>query len=159
MLTLHDIWKDGRVLLGRDTPREGIISAASNAERERDLSWIDFSTLADFSPDGDKALFTETGEGGGTTYGVYLRKTDGSAAIRLGDGYALALSPDGNWVASAPLTPLSPIVLLPTGAGFVHLPPDGMDHVSARAGRQPGVAGANQPELAVDFRAEPRPCT
>jgi len=131
MLTLHDIWKDGRVLLGRDTPREGIISAASNAERERDLSWFDFSTLADFSPDGDKALFTETGEGGGTTYGVYLRKTDGSAAIRLGDGYALALSPDGNWVASAPLTPQSPIVLLPTGAGSPRtLPPDGMDHVS-----------------------------
>ena len=132
MLTLHDIWRDGRVLLGRDTPREGIISASSGGEHERDLSWFDFSTLADFSADGSTALFTETGEGGGTTYGVYLRKTDGSAAIRLGDGYALALSPDGNWVASSPVGAQSPLVLLPTGAGAPKsFPPDGMDHVAA----------------------------
>src|SRR6266481_5786986 len=71
MLTLHDIWRDGRVLLGRDTPREGIISTSSGSDRERDLSWFDFSTLADFSADGQTVLFTETGEGGGTTYGVY----------------------------------------------------------------------------------------
>ena len=131
MLTLHDIWHDGRVLLGRDTPREGIISTAAG-EHERDLSWFDFSTLADFSADGGTALFTETGEGGGTTYGVYLRKTDGSPAIRLGDGYALALSPDQNWVASSPIGAQSPLIFLPTGAGAPRpLPPDGMDHVAA----------------------------
>jgi serine/threonine protein kinase len=132
MLTLHDIWRDGRVLLGRDTPREGIISTSTTNQNERDLSWFDFSTLADFSADGETTIFTETGEGGGTTYGVYLRKTDGSAAIRLGDGYALALSPDGNWVASAPIGSQTPLVLLPTGAGAPKpLPADGMDHVSA----------------------------
>jgi eukaryotic-like serine/threonine-protein kinase len=130
MLTLHDIYRDGRVLLGRDTPREGIISTGAAGERERDLSWFDFSTLADFSADGETSLFTETGEGGGTTYGVYLRKTDGSAAIRLGDGYALALSPDGKWVASSPLGSQSPIIFLPTGAGAPRpLPADGMDHL------------------------------
>ena len=130
MLTLHDIYRDGRVLLGRDTPREGIISTGSGAEHERDLSWFDFSTLADFSADGESTLFTETGEGGGTTYGVYLRKTDGSPAIRLGDGYALALSPDGKWVASSPLGSQAPIIFLPAGAGTPRpLPADGMDHL------------------------------
>jgi hypothetical protein len=40
-------------------------------------------------------LFTEGGEGGGPKYAVYLRKTDGSPAIRLSEGNGLALSPDG----------------------------------------------------------------
>ncbi len=30
---------------------------------------------------------------------IYLRKTDGSPAVRLGDGNRPALSPDGKWVA------------------------------------------------------------
>jgi len=132
MLTLHDIWRDGRVLLGRDTPREGIISVRASGERERDLSWFDYSTLADFSADGKTALFTETGEGGGTMYGVYLRKTDGSPAVRLGEGYAFGLSPDENWVLSATLKPRAPMVLLPTGAGESRqFPSDGMDHLGA----------------------------
>lgn len=132
MLTLHDIWKDGRVLLGRDTPRQGLIAASVDSSHERDLSWFDFSTLSDLSQDGETALFTETGEGGGTTYGVYLRKTDGAAAIRLGDGYALGLSPDGKWAVSSPLGSQSPMILLPTGAGTPRpLPSDGMDHFSA----------------------------
>ncbi len=49
---------------------------------------------------------------------IYLRKTDGSPAVRLGDGNRPALSPDGKWVAcilnNGPKTELT---LLPTGAG------------------------------------------
>jgi len=132
MLTLHDIWRDGRALLGRDSPREGIISLPANGEKERDLSWFDFSTLFDFSADGKTALFTETGEGGGGTYGVYMRDTDGSPAVRLGDGYALALSPDKKWVISVSLGDQQPLVILPTGPGQLkRLPSDGMTHVSA----------------------------
>ena len=130
MLTLHDIWHDGRVLLGRDSPREGIISVPAGGGKDRDLSWFDFSTLSDFSADGKSVLFTETGEGGGITYGVYLRDTDGSPAVRLGDGYSLALSPDKKWVISVPLGNQQPLVLLPSGAGEPRaLPTDGMTHV------------------------------
>ncbi|MFZ0738717.1 MAG: protein kinase [Candidatus Acidiferrales bacterium] len=132
MLMLHDISHDGHVLLGRDTPREGMISVPGDGGRERDLSWFDFSTLADFSADGKTVAFTETGEGGGSTYGVYLRDTDGSPAVRLGDGYALALSPDKRWVITAPIKPLSPLVLVPTGSGEPKaLPSDGMIHPGA----------------------------
>jgi eukaryotic-like serine/threonine-protein kinase len=132
MLTLHDIWRDGRTLLGRDSPREGIISLPANGEKERDLSWFDFSTLFDFSSDGKTTLFTETGEGGGATYGVYMRDTDGSPAVRLGDGYALGLSPDKKWAISVALGDQQPLVILPTGAGeSKRLPPDGMTHVGA----------------------------
>ena len=129
-LTIHDIYKDGRMLLGRDTPREGMVYAPEKG-RERDLSWFDFSTLADFSLDGSEALFTETGEGGGATYAVYLRKTDGSPAVRLGDGLAFGLSPDAKTAASARVGDLQPIVLLPTGAGTLReLPADGISHLA-----------------------------
>ena len=58
----------------------------------------------------------ESGEAGGTRYGVYLRPTDGAPAVRLGDGRAMALSPDGKWAAAVPLDPSSRVDLLPTGA-------------------------------------------
>jgi predicted Ser/Thr protein kinase len=131
MLMLHDIWRDGRVLLGRDSPRQGIISIPAGG-KERDLSWFDFSTLFDYSADGKTVLFTETGEGGGSTYGVYLRDTDGSPAVRLGDGYSLALSPDKKWVISVPLGTQTALTILPTGAGEQKtLPADGMTHEAA----------------------------
>jgi len=116
MLYLHDVARDGRMLLGRDTPRSGL-DFVTEKQRERDLSWFDNSNLADMLPDGSEILFTETGEGGGKTYGVYLRKTDGSPAVRLGEGTALALSPSGNLAASTHLGDQQPLVLLPTGAG------------------------------------------
>jgi Tol biopolymer transport system component len=40
-------------------------------------------------------LFDETGEGGGPRYSVYVRKADGTPAVRLGPGTAGTLSPDG----------------------------------------------------------------
>ena len=152
-LTIHDIYKDGRVLLGRETPREGMIYAPEKG-RERDLSWFDFSTLADFSLDGTQALFTETGEGGGATYAVYLRKTDGSPAVRLGDGLAFGLSPDGKMAASARVGDLQPIILLPTGAGSPkELPADGLSHLAAywmRDGKHLVFSG-NEPKHGVRF--------
>ena len=48
---------------------------------------------------------------------MYLRKLDGSSPpVKLGDGAAWALSPDGKWVLAILSTPPQ-IVLLPTGAG------------------------------------------
>jgi Tol biopolymer transport system component len=70
------------------------------------------------SHDGKKVLFSEAGEGGGAGYSVYLRGTDGSPAVRLGEGSAQDLSADGEW-ALAILHPASDpqLVLYPTGAG------------------------------------------
>jgi len=49
---------------------------------------------------------------------VYLRKTDGSAAVRLGEGRATALSPDGAWVITRVATDdAAQLMLLPTGPG------------------------------------------
>jgi Tol biopolymer transport system component len=48
---------------------------------------------------------------------VYSRTTDGSPAVRLGDGQAHDLSPDGAWAITQRRTGTPSLVLLPTGAG------------------------------------------
>jgi Tol biopolymer transport system component len=93
--SLHDIAPDGTMLIARTDDRGGIAVRAPGAEGERDLSLLDGTNVADFSHDGRQMLFYEFGAGGGRLGSTYLRGTDGSPAVRLGDGVAHALSPDG----------------------------------------------------------------
>ncbi len=133
VLILHDIWRDGRVLLARDNWRREVTGLSARENKERDLTWLDWSVPADLSADGRTLLIDEQGEGGGAAYSTYLRKTDGSAAVRLGDGRALALSPDQKWVISSPLSSLGQLFLLPTKAGEPKLlTNDAIDHFQAR---------------------------
>jgi WD40 repeat protein len=116
-LTLQDVARDGRVLITRDVPRVGMVGMTAGGSKERDLSWLDWSAPKDLSLDGKKLLFTESGEAGGENYSTYLRGTDGSPAVRLGDGLSFALSPDQRWVLSGLPKPPVQFNLLPTGAG------------------------------------------
>ena len=116
-LTLLDVRRDGNVLMTRGNDRAGIIGRAPGEAKERDLSWLDWSSPGDLSADGRMVLFAETGEGGGPKYAVYLRKTDGTPAIRLGEGIGMSLSPDQKWALTRPNVSPSPLVLLPTGVG------------------------------------------
>jgi serine/threonine protein kinase len=129
-LTLLDVDRQGGVLLTRGNDRAGIIGMVPGETKERDLSWLDWSVPNSLSADGHTLLFTEAGEGGGPKYAVYIRNTDGSPAIRLGDGSGFALSPDGKWAACHPNMVPSPVVILPTGVGEARvLPSDGLNHV------------------------------
>jgi len=116
-LTLQDVAKDGRVLITRDVPRVGMVGTSAGGNKERDLSWLDWSAPKDLSTDGKQLFFTESGEAGGELYSSYLRGTDGSPAIRLGDGTGFALSPDGKWALSGLPKPPVQFMLLPTGPG------------------------------------------
>jgi Tol biopolymer transport system component len=117
-LTLQDVSKDGRALLIDETRRLGCSALAPGAKKERDLSWLDWSRPVAFSRDGKTILFYESGEGGGPGYSTYVRATDGSPAVRLGEGQALGITPDGAWAASVLHKLTDPRVLLyPTGAG------------------------------------------
>jgi Tol biopolymer transport system component len=116
-LELDDISRDGRVLLAHHTLINSMRALASGDTAERDLTWLDFSVPADISPDGRTIVFSESGEGGGKTSAVYLRNIDGSPAVRLGDGEALALSPDGKLVLVRSPDAGDRIVILPTGTG------------------------------------------
>ena len=115
-LTIHDISRSGHVLLTADKSRIAIAALAPGEARERSLSWFDWSLLTDMSADGKTIVFSETGEAEGNNYSIFLRKTDGTPAIRLGDGGFGFLSPDGQWVVSLVGSP-SRLVLLPTGVG------------------------------------------
>jgi len=116
-LTLQDVTRDGRVLLTRDVPRVGMVGMGPGATKESDLSWLDWSAPTDLSSDGKTLLFSESGEGGGENYSTYIRPTDGSPAVRLGDGSAYALSQDKKWVIAGPVHSPLESILLPTGAG------------------------------------------
>jgi serine/threonine protein kinase/Tol biopolymer transport system component len=118
-MTLYDTAKGGRALLTEESERVELASISTVTPGERSLSWLDWSLFTDLSPDGKTALFGEAGEGGGPKYSVYLRKVDGSPAVRLGEGAAGALSPDGEWATAFDThrDPPIPIFLMPTGAG------------------------------------------
>jgi len=132
-LTLLDVGKEGNVLLTRGIDRAGIVGLAPGETKERDLSWLDWSVPNDLSADGKAVLFSEAGEGGGPKYAVYLRKTDGSPAVRLGEGTGVALSPDGKWAAAHPNSTPAPLVLLPTGVGETKpLTQDSINHLRVR---------------------------
>ena len=116
-LTLHDISKDGRVLFSRDDLRAGMIALAPGEKKERDLSWHDWTVPRDLTDDGKLISFDETGEAGGETGALYVRSSDGSPAVRLGEGRGPTLSPDGKWVLARGPNTRHELLELPTGAG------------------------------------------
>jgi Tol biopolymer transport system component len=127
-LTVQDVSRNGRVLIVQDKARQGISALLPGAEKERDFSWLDWSRVRDVSSEGQTILFDETGEGGGAGYSVHVRRADGSPAVRLGEGAAWSLSPDGRTaLAIAGEVPKQKIVLYPIGAGESRsLPPAGL---------------------------------
>ena len=116
-LTIQDVTRDGNVLVTNDNGKVGIVGQAPGQTRENDLSLLDWSLVREISADGKMLLFDESGEGGGSAHAIYVRKTDGSPAVRLGEGKALGFSPDGRWVASMTLVPPKRMYLLPVKAG------------------------------------------
>jgi hypothetical protein len=112
-----DISRTGTVLIAQGDERLHMSMRDRSGSVSRDLSWLDWSLIRDVTPDGTRIMFDETGAGGGRDHAVYIRETDGSPAVRLGDGVAIALSPDGRWALSALGSVPTSLQLLPIGAG------------------------------------------
>jgi hypothetical protein len=70
-------------------------------------------------------LLSELLRGAGPAGSIYVRRTDGSDAVRLGDGYGEDLSPDGRWVLTTEVGRRQHWILLPTGAGSSRTLPAG----------------------------------
>jgi WD40 repeat protein len=136
-VTLWDTLPDGRIVFAQ-TDDHGVMAARLQGDvNERNLSWLDASRVSDISPDGQMLLFTESGQGAGARGASYLRRLDGSPAVRLGNGYAYALSPDKRWVVSAPALARDGtsdyLEIIPTGAGTSQrLPGTGLTYTHAR---------------------------
>ena len=117
-LFVHDVAADGRILLEQGVVRGGLMFGRSaDGEPEQELSWFDGSTLDDLSGDGATVVFHESHRAGSEEGDVYLRRTDGSPAVRLGPGFPVRLSPDGRWVLTFTAGPNRELTLLPTGPG------------------------------------------
>jgi eukaryotic-like serine/threonine-protein kinase len=116
-LTLQDISKDGRVLLTREDKRLEMAGRVGGDTTERDLSWFDWTGANELSADGNLILFDESGDGGGPNWTVYVHRVKDGSTVRLGEGHALALSPDGRSAATLDPTNRHHLKLVPVGEG------------------------------------------
>jgi len=116
-LSIQDASPTGRLLLRHSMTRQHLFFGQAGQGRERELSWLQSSKVADLALDGKGILFAEIREGAGPG-GAYFRRPDGSEAVRLGDGDPLVLSPDGKWAVVRTLASQgTELGLLPTGPG------------------------------------------
>ena len=129
----HDVSREGAWLCAREDTMGGMRALGPQSGGERDLSLLDTPPSA-ISRDGRALLFTDGSAGAGVNYSVGLRLTDGSPPVRLGEGGALDLSPDGRWALAAIATLPPRLVAYPTGPGEPRRLPRGpLEHY--RSGR------------------------
>jgi hypothetical protein len=120
-VNLQDVSRSGSILVTVAHPENSVMALTPGATRERDLAWLEATSVTDISADGRTLLLNEMGQ----DRAVYLRKSDGSPAVRLGEGFSSSLSPDGKWAAA---WVGGQLVLVPTGPGqlrAVKLPMNG----------------------------------
>ena len=116
-ITLEDIAPDGTVLVSLNSKRLAMAFSTLGSKEDVELSWHDWNVVKDISRDGQFVLFEDASEAAGPVYAVALRKLDGTLPVRLGDGSAGGLSPDGKWAISVSTGQPQQVTLLPIGAG------------------------------------------
>jgi hypothetical protein len=124
-----DISRTGDALMSTGFSQLGILGMAPGDKEERDLSCLDSGVLVGISDDGQEIVANVTGETGNNKGSLYLRKTDGSPPLRVGDGHGYKLSPDGKWISGYVLRDDGSrrFVMLPTGPGEpIELTPPGL---------------------------------
>ena len=114
--TLHDVSRTGRWLVTRDDRAIGIRGRGPNVQAEIDLSFLDGSWGPILSTDGRTMVFTDVTAQVGENYTCYVRGTDGSPVVRLGEGMATDVSPDGTWAVAITQAP-NELVMYPIGSG------------------------------------------
>jgi eukaryotic-like serine/threonine-protein kinase len=114
-----DIASSGRALVSTEEARGTMAMVEHGSNQEHDLSWLSYSWGPRLSRDGSEMLFTDLSEESGNDYSVYVRKNDGSPAVRLaGGGYASDITPDGKWaLVVLPDDPAARVQIVPVGPG------------------------------------------
>lgn len=124
-MAILDIFRDGRALIATQVGKMGCSCLPPGQVQTRELSWLDGSAPEALSADGHSLLLSELLRGAGKNGSIYLRKTDGSDAIRLGDGYGEDLSPDGKWALTTEVPGRQHWIIVPTGPGSAKTLPPG----------------------------------
>jgi len=127
-LVISDVARDGTVLLRHESSRT-ITVASGPDHKEQDLTVTDWTLGIAISPDGRQTLLEEEGTGSHPGYDLYVRSTDGSPPVRVGEGVGEDLSPDGKWV----LATRGQLFLIPVGPGVPRqITHDAIEHADAR---------------------------
>jgi len=116
-VTVWDIAADGRLLFTHEIIGSAQLVASPATAPERNVTVLGHGVNGAISSDGETVAFTESGPGTPDDYLVFFRRLDGSAAVELGEGSIMGMTPDGKYVVA--LVPSQPTKLriLPTGAG------------------------------------------
>jgi serine/threonine protein kinase len=119
-VTIWDSSPDGRLLFTHEIVGSAQLVASPAAASEINVSVLGYGMYGSISSDGKSVAFTEAGHGTPDDYSVFYRRLDGSAAIEIGEGTAIGMTPDAKHVVA--LVPSQPTKLrvLPTGAGEAH---------------------------------------
>ncbi|HTY43311.1 MAG TPA: protein kinase [Thermoanaerobaculia bacterium] len=126
-LTLADVSREGRVLLSLEEERNGVMAAGPGETAERDISWLDLSSVIDMSDDGRFVTLREESEVAGPNGTLLLRNLDGSPPVRLGDGVGF-FSPDGAQILTWVIGSTGPLRIVPVGPGeATTIPTDGAE--------------------------------
>jgi eukaryotic-like serine/threonine-protein kinase len=129
LLVVQDIAHDGRVLLVHENTRAIAVALGPGQNQERDLTITDWTLVNAISPDGRQTLLEEEGTGSRPGYDVYVRSTDGSPPVRMGEGHGDDFSPDMKWI----LASRGQLFLIPLGPGEPQqITQDSIDHTDAR---------------------------
>ena len=115
-LRIHDLAPDRRAAVTVDTWRlRAMLGERGRGERDASLSEVSYVT--DLAADGSQVLAAELGSAE-TSRGAYLVPFAGGRALRLGDGFPLAIAPSGRRVAASLIEGGSPrLVLYATDSG------------------------------------------
>jgi len=110
-LRLFDTHRGGAMLAAREAYHAEAWGRLAGDTAPRDLTWSQETWISAIGRDGGSFLIQQVSSLDGTTY---LRRA-GEEPIRLGDGQATDLSPDGAWAVH--VTSDSRVTLVPLGAG------------------------------------------
>jgi hypothetical protein len=121
-LVVHDVGRDGRVLVHHGFERWDVRVRAPGEAEERETSAFANSGVVGLAADGSQVLLWYHGDG--PPGAALLQPTSGGPPLRLGEGRAHGLSADGRFVLLEAGQPPR-FSLTPTGAGEPRLLPAG----------------------------------
>jgi hypothetical protein len=115
-LVVHDVSRDGRVLVHHGFERWSVRARAPGEAEEHDASVYANSQVQGLSADGSRILLWDGGDG--PPGSALLLPTRGGPPVRLGEGHPVGLSGDGAWfLLQTTDGSRSRLVLTPTGPG------------------------------------------
>ncbi len=144
---LHDVARDGRLLVHTGFERQGIRGRARGEATERELGVFVYGMVGGLTADGSQLLVWDSMDKGGdfspfVPGWVFLRSMEGGSPIRLARGWPVGLSADGKSVFLVrDEDGRQELVLMPTGPGASRtLNTEGLGDLGSHIGSFEGAA-------------------